>query len=99
MAVVYEAEVRNINDPTKAGKCQLRIYNKQNSSNDVKEEDLSWGTPCMPVTSASTARVGILPTGIAVGSRCLVLFTEDDVEQKHPYIIGTTYRTGAPKGE
>ena len=92
----YFAEVRNIMDETKSGRVQIRMYNRENDQQMIKDEHLSWAMPLMPSNSASTNRVGIVPTGLQVGSRVLVCFAADDTEQQYPIIVGSFYRAFPP---
>lgn len=96
MAKFYMAEVRDIDDPSRSGSCQIRIYNRQNNEQEVKDEHLKWATPCHPFTSAATAGVGLIPSGLVVGSRVLVTFLEDDTAEQHPIIIGSLGRGDKP---
>lgn len=93
---LYVGEVRSIKDPSYSGMCQVRIYNKQNDEQQVKDEHLPWCTPLHPITSAATAGVGIIPSGMVVGSRVLVSYLEDDIGEQHPIIIGTLGRGDLP---
>lgn len=87
---MFTAEVRNIKDPWKAGRVQIRIYGNHDNEQDVKDEHLPWATPIQPITSAATAKVGIIPTGMVVGSRILGFFFDD--AKQYPIIIGTYSR-------
>lgn len=91
----YLAEVRNINDPWKSGRVQVRIYGVHDDENNIKDEDLPWAMPLQPITSAATARVGIIPSGMLVGSRVLVTFLDE--EKQYPVIMGTYARAGSSK--
>lgn len=92
------AEVRNIKDPMKAGRVQVRIYGKNDDEQEIKDEDLPWAVSVMPSTSASTARIGTIPVGLLVGSRVLIAYASNDPEKQYPFILGSFHRAGAPKG-
>lgn len=92
----YFAEVRNIMDESKSGRVQLRMYNRENDEKEIKNDHLAWGMPMMPSTSASTNRVGTVPTGLQVGSRVLCCFAADDLEQQYPIILGSYPRAFPP---
>jgi hypothetical protein len=95
MGKLYVAEVRNIkDDPTKSGRVQIRMYNHHDDEQNVKDEDLPWALPIQPITSAATNRVGVIPTGMRVGSRVVVSFLENDTAEQYPIILGT-YSRGA----
>lgn len=93
----YLAEVRNIKDPWKSGRVQIRVYNTQHDEQNIKDEDLPWAMPLQPITSAATARVGIIPTGMVVGTKVLVTFLDE--EKQYPIVFGTYSRAGAPKNK
>lgn len=92
------AEVRNIKDPLKAGRVQVRIYGRNDDEENIKDEDLPWALCLTPITSASTAKVGIVPVGLLVGSRVAITYSDDDPEEQYPIILGSFHRAGAPKG-
>jgi hypothetical protein len=89
-------EVRSIDDPSFSGCCQVRLYNKQNDEKNIKDEHLKWCTPLHPVTSAATAGVGIIPSGLIVGSRVLVGYLENDAAEQYPIILGSLGRGELP---
>jgi hypothetical protein len=84
----YWAEVRDVNDPTQSGHCRVRLYNRQNDEKECPDDKLPWAMPMLPVTSASTAGEGIVPTGAIVGTRTLVCFTDDDHAMLYPIMMG-----------
>lgn len=90
------AEVRQgpHKDPSNSGCCQIRIYNRQNDEQKVKDEHLKWATPLHPITSAATAGVGIIPAGMIPGSRVLITYLDDD--EQYPIILGTLGRGELP---
>ena len=97
MANFYAAEVRNIMDPLKSGRVQIRIYGFHDDEKSVKDADLPWALPLMPSTSASTGKVGVIPTGLLQGSRVIVTFLHNDTAQQYPIIFGSFGRGGMPK--
>lgn len=93
---IYMGEVRSIDDPSHSGCCQVRLFNRQNDEQNVKDEHLKWATPLHPITSAATAGVGIIPSGMVPGSRVLVTFLEEDTGEQYPIIIGSLGRGELP---
>ena len=91
---IFMAEVRNIKDPWKARRHQLRIYGHHDDQQNIKDEDLPWATPMHPITSAATNKVGIVPTGLVVGSRVIGLFLDE--AKQYPIIIGSYSRSAQP---
>lgn len=96
MAKFYMAEVRQgpHKDPSNSGCCQIRIYNRQNDEQKVKDEHLKWATPLHPITSAATAGVGIIPAGMIPGSRVLITYLDEG--EQYPIILGTLGRGELP---
>lgn len=93
---VYWAEVRDIDDPTQSGHVRVRMYGRQNDEKQSPDDKLAWATPLQPITSAATAGVGIIPSGMIVGSRVLIGFTEDDTAEQYPIVLGTFGRAKLP---
>lgn len=93
----YLAEVRNIKDPWKSGRVQVRVYGVHDDEEKVKDEHLPWAMPLQPITSAATSKVGIVPVGMLVGSRVLVTFMDEQKQQ--PIIFGTYSRAGSSKNK
>jgi hypothetical protein len=91
----YFAEIRDIKDPTMSGRCKVRIYNNEDNEQEVKDEHLPWAVSLMPCTSASTNRVGTIPTGMIQGSRVVVMFLDE--EEQYPIILGSFHRSSEPK--
>lgn len=91
----YLAEVRNLKDPWKSGRVQIRMYGRNDDEKNVKDDNLPWAMPLQPITSAATARVGTIPVGMMVGSRVLVGYL--DGEEQYPIIFGTYARAGEGK--
>jgi hypothetical protein len=90
--VWWQGRVENINDPERAGKVQVQIYNfyELPPVGRTQKEDLPWCIPILPTTSPSLNGVGDTPQFVE-GSRVLGFF----VDGMHaglvskPYIIGT----------
>ena len=89
-------EIRSIDDKTQSGQCQVRLYNRQNDENETPDDKLSWATVMHPITSAATMGVGIVPSGLVVGSRVLVAFMDDDPGEQYPIILGSFGRAQSP---
>ena len=100
--MIYFFEVRNVeDDETKSGRVRLRAYPHASGMDHtdeqkVKDENLPWGFPVMPSTSAGTGKVGTIPTGLEVGSRVACMFAESDTEKQYPIIIGSFGRAFPP---
>lgn len=90
--VWWQGRVENINDPERAGKVQVQIYNfyELPPVGKIQKEDLPWCIPILPTTSPSLNGVGDTPQFVE-GTRVLGFF----VDGMHaglvskPYIIGT----------
>lgn len=82
-------------DPHESGRHQLRIYGRHDDEKNVKDEDLPWGTPLQPITSAATGKIGTSPTGMLVGSRVFGFYADDAMQ--YPIIMGSYARAAKPK--
>jgi len=91
----FLAEVRNIKDPDRQGRVQIRIYGLHDDTQNITDTNLPWALPILPVTSASTAKTGTIPTGMEIGSRVVGTFLDSDTK-KYPIIFGTYYRAYKP---
>lgn len=98
MANFYVAEVRNIMDPLKSGRVQIRIYNQHDDEQNIKDDNLPWALPLQPITSAATGKVGNIPTGLLVGSRVIITYLTDDIPKQYPIILGSFARQALPLG-
>ena len=99
MGKLYVAEVRNVkDDPTKSGRVRIRLYGRHDDEQNIKDEDLPWAIPLQPITSAATNRIGVIPTGLRVGSRVIVSYLEDDESHQYPIILGSFARGAGPQG-
>jgi len=94
----FMAEVRDTNDPSKSGKVKIRIYGNHDDEQAIKDDDLPWATVLLPITSASTQKVGHIPTGLIKGSRVFGCFI-DDHERQVPLVLGSFYRAAQPSGQ
>lgn len=91
------AEVRNFeDDPTESGRVQIRIYNDENDEQNIKDADLPWAILGLPVTSASTAKIGVSPSGLIVGSRVLVTYMPYDTAEQYPIVLCSLGRGDLP---
>ena len=96
MPKIHIGEIRSIDDPTHSGSVQIRLFNKQNNEQEIKDEHLKWATPLHPITSAATAGVGIIPAGMYPGSRVLITYLDDDHGEQYPIVIGSLGRGELP---
>jgi len=93
------AEVRDfVNDPGRRGDVKVRIYNRTNDEQEIKDEDLPWATVVQPVTSAATSKIGVSPSGLKVGSRVLITYLPDDLARQYPIVLGSLGRGDMPEG-
>ena len=85
----FTAIVTNISDPLNAGRVQVRCYeyHEVGADAELKDADLPWAFPIMPVTSASSGGVGESATGLEVGSWVFGFFR--DADKQDPVILGT----------
>jgi hypothetical protein len=98
MGDLYAAEVRNIMDPLKSGRVQVRVYGHHDDEDSVKDDDLPWALPLQPVTSAATGKVGTVPVGLLVGSRVVITYLHSDTAEQYPIILGSFARGALPAG-
>lgn len=81
--------VEDRNDPLKLGRVRIRIANVHSERQSrIRTEELPWANVLNSPTSASHDKIGISPTGIAVGST-VVGFFMDGKDGNHPVIMGT----------
>lgn len=93
-------EVRNFeDDPTKSGRVKVRLYNKHNDEQAIKDDDLPWAMVVHPITSPATGRMGISPSGLKVGSRVLITYLPDDHARQYPIVLGSLARGDMPEGK
>ena len=93
------AEVRNFeDDPTKSGRVKVRVYNRHNDEQEIKDDDLPWAMVVHPVTSAATSKIGISPSGLKVGSRVLITYLPHDTAKQYPIVLGSIARGDMPEG-
>lgn len=88
----WQGRVENINDPEKAGKVQVQIYNYYELPpvGNIQKEDLPWCIPLMPTTSPSLNGIGDTPQFVE-GTRVLGFFVDGAYAGlvSKPYIFGT----------
>ena len=84
--------VEDINDPERAGKVQVQIYNffELPPNGGTQKEDLPWCIPLLPTTSPSINGIGDTPQFV-VGSRVMGFFVDGSNHGliSKPYILGT----------
>ena len=85
----FTAIVTNISDPLQAGRVQVRCYeyHEIGTANELKDADLPWAFPIMPVTSSNSGGNGQSATGLIVGSWVFGFFR--DADKQDPVILGT----------
>lgn len=99
MGLFEIGEVRNFqDDPTKSGRVKIRIYNRQNDEQEVKDEHLPWASVLQPTTSAATSKLGVIPHGLRVGSRVLCIYMPWDTAKQYPIVLGSLPRGDMPEG-
>ena len=92
-------EVRNFeDDPTKSGRVRVRTYNKHNDEQEIPDDDLPWAMVMHPITSPATAKMGISPSGLIVGSRVLLCYLPEDTAKQYPIVLGSLARGDKPEG-
>lgn len=101
MGPIYFAEVVDFkSDPSKTGRCKIRFYpNKgMNFTNEqtMPDAELPYAMPLMNATSASTGKIGTIPTGLIKGSRVAVTFSANDINKQYPIILGSFPRGFEP---
>jgi len=85
----FHGVVEDVNDPEEMGRVRVRCIGYH--TNDVSllpVSSLPWATPILPITSASTSRVGNSATGILPGS-WVIGFFRDGISAQDPIILGT----------
>jgi hypothetical protein len=90
--VWWQGRVENINDPEKAGKVQVQIYNYYElpPKGKIQKDKLPWCIPLLPTTSPSIDGVGDTPQFVE-GSRVFGFFVDGPFAGfvSKPYIFGT----------
>ena len=79
-------------DPYQSGRAQVRIVGRHTDQTNIPDDSLPWALPLMPVTSASTGRIGQTP-GLIVGST-VSGFWADPGEYQYPIIWGSFLKAG-----
>jgi hypothetical protein len=85
----FTAIVVDLADPLQAGRAKIRCYeyHEIGENSELKDADLPWAMPIMPLTSASSGGVGASATGLKEGSWVLGFFRDTDLQD--PVIIGS----------
>jgi hypothetical protein len=85
----FTAIVVDLADPLQAGRAKIRCYeyHEIGENSELKDADLPWAMPVMPLTSASSGGVGTSATGLKEGSWVLGFFRDTDLQD--PIIIGS----------
>ena len=91
---IGEIRVGQDEDPSGSGCVRVRIFNRQNDEQNIKDEDLPLCVVAQHTGSAATAGVGMVPGGLFKGVRVLLTYLDWDVNKEHPIVIGTL-----PRGE
>jgi hypothetical protein len=90
--VWWQGRIENINDPEKAGRVQVQIYNYYEipPHGKIQKEDLPWCIPILPTTSPSFNGIGDTPQFVE-GSRVIGFFVDGSHAGlvSKPYIFGT----------
>lgn len=77
--------VVDLDDPLMLGRVRAQSISDQDA---LDVDQLPWAHTLLPSTSASSAGVGLSPTGIAIESHVLMIYL-DGAEKQKPVIIGT----------
>lgn len=89
----HVVEVRDNKDPSGTGRVKVRFYNKENDEKNIKDENLRWAHPVLPITSISSGGIGHKPPAPPVGARLLCFFLPDDEDKQYPYYFGSIVRS------
>lgn len=87
--VIRMGEVKNVQDPLRNFRAQVRIWGLTDDATAIPDGDLPWYVPMFPTSSPSIAGAGS-SSGLEVGSKVLVLIM-DFPECQHGFILGTHY--------
>lgn len=75
--------VEDINDPLKACRCRVRLFNFHNEKKEaagpkgIPTEDLPWALPMIPTTDGLMSGIGVSPTRIKNGTEVICLVRDD----------------------
>jgi hypothetical protein len=86
--IFYTGVVENRRDPTRLGRCQVRVVglHTENKS-ELPTELLPWAFPMQPVTSAAMNGIGHSPLGPVEGTWVVIFFRDQECQQ--PIMMGT----------
>ena len=85
---LYTGCIENRKDPLKLGRCQVRVVGVHTHDKTLlPTEDLPWGYPMQPITSAAISGIGQSPVGVVEGTWVIIMFRDEDLQQ--PIILGT----------
>jgi hypothetical protein len=89
---LFHGEVRDINDPEKAGRIKIIVHGKDNAgTTPIDDADLTWAIPLMN-NSPSLKKIGesanYLPGSTIVG------FWADPETKQIAYIMGSVHKVG-----
>ena len=91
----FTCEVRDLKDPTNAGKCKVHIHGHTNSGEkQIDEEDLPWAH-VMHNNKASLNKIGS-STNYLPGSVCIGFWMDPETKQI-PVILGSIPKAGESK--
>lgn len=86
--IFYTGVVENRRDPTRLGRCQVRIVGLHTENRaDLPTELLPWAYPMQPITSAAMNGIGYTPLGPVEGTWVVVFFRDQECQQ--PIMMGT----------
>lgn len=87
--VYFIGVVEDINDPLKAGRVRVRMFNWHTQDKKVlPTSKLPWATPMQPTTSAATNGVGQSATGLLVNSWVVGIML-DGIDGQRPLVLGS----------
>lgn len=89
---VRSIEGANKKAPYKTGAIPVRIYGAHDNEQNIKDEHLHYALMMQDVNNPATAKMGRSATGPVVGTRVLLMYTDEARQQ--PFIIGTFPRAG-----
>jgi hypothetical protein len=86
--IFYTGVVENRQDPTRLGRCQVRVVGLHSENKTELPTDLlPWAYPMQPVTSAAMNGIGFSPLGPVEGTWVVIFFRDQECQQ--PIMMGT----------
>lgn len=86
--IFYTGVVENRQDPTRLGRCQVRVVGLHTENKTELPTDLlPWAFPMQPVTSAAMNGIGFSPLGPVEGTWVVIFFRDQECQQ--PIMMGT----------